>query len=124
MRPASASELLIFFFRPVGRIGRTEYALGIGTVVAIEAAVVTFFLGHEDSDPGAALLLLALVGLPVLVAEFVLVAKRCHDVGLPGLFVVLLFVPVLGVAWLLLLAGMPGSPGINPYGAPPGFDPD
>ena len=116
--------MLIFFFRPVGRIGRTEYALGIGTLVAIEAAVVTYFLGHEDSRPGRGPLLLVLVGLPVLVAEFVLVAKRCHDIGLPGLFVVLLFVPVLGVGWLLLLAGMPGSPGLNPYGAPPGFDPD
>src|SRR5436190_23990168 len=123
MRPASASEMLIFFFRPIGRIGRTEYALGIGVLVAIEAAVITYYLGQDDADPGAALLLV-LVGLPVVVAEFVLVAKRCHDVGLPGLFVVLLFVPVLGVGWLLLLAGMPGSPGINPYGAPPGFDPD
>ena len=65
-----------------------------------------------------------LVGLPVLVAEFVLVAKRCHDIGLPGLFVVLLFVPVVGVGWLLLLAVMPGSPGLNAYGAPPGIDPD
>jgi len=66
----------------------------------------------------------ALIGLPLFVAELVVVAKRCHDVGLPGLFVVLLFVPLLGLGWLLLLAGMPGSPGLNAYGAPPGLDPD
>jgi len=123
MRPVSANDLLIFFFRPIGRIGRAEYALGIGTIVALELAAVTYLLGHDDIDPGAALLL-ALIGLPLVVAELVIVAKRCHDLGLPGLFVVLLFVPVLGVGWLLLLAGMPGSPGLNPYGAPPGFDPD
>src|SRR5258707_975897 len=122
MRPASARDLLTFFFRPAGRIGRLEYALGIGMLVSIEAAGLTHFLGNED-DAGAALFL-AVIALPILVAEFVLVAKRCHDLGLPGLFVVLLFVPVLGVGWLLLLAGMPGSPGLNPYGAPPGFDPD
>jgi uncharacterized membrane protein YhaH (DUF805 family) len=123
MRQASANELLTFFFRPAGRIGRTEYALGVGMLVAIEAALVTYFLASDEADPVGALLLVV-IGLPVLVAEFVLVAKRCHDIGLPGLFVVLLFVPVLGVGWLLLLAGMPGSPGLNPYGAPPGFDPD
>jgi uncharacterized membrane protein YhaH (DUF805 family) len=123
MRPASARDLLIFFFRPVGRIGRLQYALGVGMLVAIEAAVLTEYLGHDDIDPDVALLL-GLIMLPIVVAEFVLVAKRCHDVGLPGLFVVLLFVPVLGVGWLVLLAGMPGSPGINPYGAPPGSNPD
>jgi uncharacterized membrane protein YhaH (DUF805 family) len=123
MRPASANDLLIFFFRPAGRIGRAEYALGIGTLVAIELAAISYLLGHDEIDPGVALLL-TLIGLPLVVAELVIVAKRCHDVGLPGLFVVLLFVPVLGVGWLLLLAGMPGSPGLNPYGAPPGFDPD
>ena len=123
MRPASARDLLTFFFRPVGRIGRLEYALGIGMLVAIEAAALTQYFGHDDVDPDLALFL-AVIMLPILIAEMVLVAKRCHDVGLPGLFVVLLFVPVLGVGWLLLLAGMPGTPGINPYGAPPGVDPD
>jgi uncharacterized membrane protein YhaH (DUF805 family) len=123
MRPVTANDLITFFFRPIGRIGRTEYALGIGTLLSIELAVVTFVLGRDEVDPGAAFLLVA-VGLPIVVAELVIVAKRCHDVGLPGLFVVLIFVPVLGVGWLLLLAGMPGSPGLNPYGAPPVFDPD
>src|SRR5690242_509094 len=118
MRPVSANDLVTFFFRPIGRIGRMEYALGIGMLVSIELAAVTYALGRDEVDPSSAFLLVA-VGLPIVVAELVIVAKRCHDVGLPGLFVVLIFVPVLGVGWLLLLAGMPGSPGLNPYGAPP-----
>src|SRR5262249_19254365 len=106
MRQVTASDLFAFFFRPIGRIGRTEYAPGIGTLVSVELAVLTYALGRDEVDPGAAFLLV-MVGLPIVVAELVIVAKRCHDVGLPGLFVVLLFVPVLGVGWLLLLAGMP-----------------
>jgi uncharacterized membrane protein YhaH (DUF805 family) len=123
MHPATASDLLVFFFRPVGRIGRAEYALAIGMIVAIELAALAYFYGHDEIDPGIAFLI-AVIGLPLFVAELVVVAKRCHDVGLPGLFVVLLFVPLLGIGWLLLLAGMPGSPGLNVYGAPPGLDPD
>ncbi len=123
MHPASANDLLSFFFRPAGRIGRVEYALALGMIVSIEVAALAYFYGHDDIDPGIAFLI-ALIGLPLFVAELVVVAKRCHDVGLPGLFVVLLFVPLLGLGWLLLLAGMPGSPGLNAYGAPPGPDPD
>jgi uncharacterized membrane protein YhaH (DUF805 family) len=123
MRPATASDLFFFFFRPVGRVGRAEYALAVGMIVSIEFAALVYFYGHPDANPGVAFLV-ALLGLPLFVAELVVVAKRCHDVGLPGLFVVLIFVPLLGLGWLLLLAVMPGSPGVNAYGAPPGRDPD
>jgi uncharacterized membrane protein YhaH (DUF805 family) len=123
MQPATASDLVTFFFRPVGRIGRLEYALGLGTIVSIETAVVAYVYGRDDIDPGIAFLI-TMIALPTVVAELVVVAKRCHDIGLPGLFVVLIFVPLLGLLWLLLLAGMPGTPGLNGYGAPPGPHPD
>jgi uncharacterized membrane protein YhaH (DUF805 family) len=122
MRPVSWSDLGAFFFRPVGRIGRTEYALALAMLVSIELALLAYFTGHADIDP-AIVPLLALASVPVIVAELVVAAKRCHDVGLPGLFVVLVFVPLIGLGWLLVLAGMPGSPGLNAYGAPPGADP-
>ena len=117
MQPATASNLVAFFFRPAGRIGRLEYVLAIGMIVSIEVAALAYIYGHDDIDPGIAFLIV-LIALPMLVAELVVVAKRCHDIGLPGLFVVLLFVPILGLFWLLLLAGMPGTPGFNAYGAP------
>ncbi len=123
MQPATTSHLVDFFFRPAGRIGRLEYALAIGMIVSIERAGLAYIYGHDDIDPGIAFLL-ALIVPPLFVAEFVIVAKRCHEIGLPGLFVVLLFVPLLGLFWLLLLAGMPGTPGLNAYGAPPRPDPD
>ena len=123
MQPATTSDLVAFFFRPIGRIGRLEYMLAIGMIIAIEIAGLAYIYGHDEIDPGVAFLI-ALTALPIFIAELVIVAKRCHDVGLPGLFVVLLFVPLLGLFWLLVLAGMPGTPGRNAYGSPPAPDPD
>jgi uncharacterized membrane protein YhaH (DUF805 family) len=118
MQPANLNDLLTFFFRPHGRIGRVEYALAIGMIVAIEIAGLAQVFGHGGVDPGLAFPM-PLIVLPLLVAEWVVIAKRCHDIGLPGVFVVLLFVPLIGLLWLLLLAVMPGTPGSNLYGAPP-----
>jgi uncharacterized membrane protein YhaH (DUF805 family) len=122
-RPASASDLLVFFFRPIGRIGRAEFVLAIGAILSLEVAAIAHLYRHDDVSPGVAFLM-TLVAVPLLVAELVVAAKRCHDVGLPGLFVVLLLVPLLGLGWLILLAGMPGSAAPNAYGAPPRIAPD
>jgi uncharacterized membrane protein YhaH (DUF805 family) len=116
-------RLLAFFFRPGGRIGREEFVLGTGFILAIDAAVIVS-LSPEEPGAGDRIALFLVFTLPLLVAQFVLAAKRSHDLGLPGSFVLLLVVPVLGLGWMLLLATMRGSPGINSYGAPPEFRPD
>ena len=86
-------------------------------------AVFAFLVARDALSPPL-LVLLAMLGLPLFVAQLVLVAKRCHDIGLPGSYVLLLFVPVLGLAWLVALAIIPGNPGPNAYGAAPRFAAD
>ena len=60
----------------------------------------------------------------ILVALLMLVAKRCHDMGLPGSFLVVLLVPGIQIVWLAALFLVPGSAGPNPYGLKPIFRTD
>jgi uncharacterized membrane protein YhaH (DUF805 family) len=123
MPAAANADIARFFFRTEGRIGRSEYLLGIGLILAVDAAVLLFLIARTDFDPGV-LVLFAITGIPLTVAMLVLVAKRCHDIGLPGSFVLLLVVPPVGAFWLIALAIIPGNGRPNLYGAPPQFRPD
>lgn len=119
MRRITLGQWFSFFFNATGRIGRAEYALGVGFVYACSFAIV--FLAAGQAAPGAGLTLGILVSIPLLVAVLVLAAKRCHDIGLPGSFVLLLVVPVVGVIWLIALAVIHAKPGANAYGPEPTY---
>ena len=123
MRPAGLDQILAFFYRPQGRIGRAEFALGVGLVYALGLAILFFFLGRFDPESGAFAVAIV-TSLPLSVAMLVIIAKRCHDIGLPGTFLLLVFVPVVGVVWLIALMLMPGTAGPNAYGPAPQLAPD
>jgi uncharacterized membrane protein YhaH (DUF805 family) len=121
--PDGLLQFLLFFFRADGRIGRPEYALGVGFLYAVNAALLSFALVHTDFDTdGLGLVMVA--GLPSFAAICVLVAKRSHDLGLPASFVLLLFVPAIGLIWLVALAFLQGTSGPNVYGPEPRYRPD
>ena len=120
MHPVGVHALARFFFRPAGRIARREYALGIGLILSVNAAAFAFLLGRGEPEP-LLVFFLTVLAIPFFVAQLVLVAKRCHDIGLPGSYLLLLFVPVLGLAWFLALAVLPGNAGHNAYGPAPSF---
>ena len=123
MDSADRERLIAFFFKPDGRIGRTEYLLGVGFIWSAGFAVISLLVTESGPVPGLVLIAGA-IALVLTIGQFVLVAKRSHDLGLPGIFVLLLFVPVIGIGWLLLLAAMPGNQRTNAYGPPPAFRPD
>jgi uncharacterized membrane protein YhaH (DUF805 family) len=123
MRPASTEQILRFFFRANGRISRQEYALGLIFLQAINLALLTVILTTDDMTPEE-LLPIVVVSLPLTIALVVIMAKRCHDIGLPGSFFLLALVPVAGLFWPIALAFLPGNPGVNAYGPPPAFAPE
>lgn len=87
MRPAGLKEVLAFFYRPRGRIGRGEYALGLALVYAISLAVLAFAVTHPEILE-LTLALAMWLAIPLTIGFLVVVAKRCHDIGLPGSFVI------------------------------------
>jgi uncharacterized membrane protein YhaH (DUF805 family) len=123
MAAASAEQIARFFLQPRGRIGRTEFVHGILVVVLLAGAVFTMIAAHGGIARGFAAPV-ALCGIALTVAEFVLAAKRCHDIGLSGGFALLLLIPFVGFLWLVALAVMPGAPEPNAYGPPPRLLPD
>ncbi|HVZ13675.1 MAG TPA: DUF805 domain-containing protein [Bauldia sp.] len=120
MRPASTEQILRFFFRANGRISRREYALGLIFLQAINAALLTIVLNAEELTPEQ-LLPIVVISLPLTIALAVIMAKRCHDIGLPGSFFLLALVPVVGLFWPIALAFLAGNPTANAYGPPPAF---
>ncbi len=123
MKPVRANDLLRFFFTAGGRISRQEYVLGLAFVYAVEAVLIAFAVHQADHDLALGLVLMG-TAFPSTVALFVLAAKRCHDIGLSGVFVLLLVVPFVGLLWLITLAFVAGNAGPNLYGPPPRFDPN
>lgn len=123
MLTVRANDFLRFFFTTTGRIARREYILGIAFILAANAALLSFALHQADPELALGLAIMAST-FPSTVAQFVLVAKRCHDIALSGAFALLVVVPVVGFLWLIALAAMAGNPGPNLYGAPPRFDPN
>lgn len=122
MNPAGVDAFASFYFKPAGRIARREYVLGLGLILALSFAGVSRLLAGDA--PIVVVVAMSLLWFPFLVAELVLVAKRCHDIGLPGTFLLLVFVPVVGIVWLIALLLMPGTAGPNAYGPAPQFRQD
>ncbi|HVY21274.1 MAG TPA: DUF805 domain-containing protein [Bauldia sp.] len=121
--PASTEQILRFFFRIDGRIGREEYALGIGVVYSLNLSILFYLIVRETMTP-VTIVLLILFDLIILIGLAVLMAKRCHDLGLPGSYFLLILVPVVGLFWPFALAFLPGNPAANLYGPPPEFEPE
>jgi uncharacterized membrane protein YhaH (DUF805 family) len=121
--PASNDQIIRFFFRVDGRIGRQEYALGITVIYALNFSILFYLLVRETMSP-VSIVLLILVDIVILVGLAVLMAKRCHDIGLPGSYFLLFLVPVVGLFWPFVLAFLPGNPGPNAYGPAPSFEPE
>jgi uncharacterized membrane protein YhaH (DUF805 family) len=113
-----------------GRIGRARFWLGVLLVILMSIAfgLVAGLLGipldtgtgpvaEEISFGGALYLLSAFIVLAY--AQLAVFAKRFHDRGKIGWWVLIAFVPVIGFFWILIELGMlPGDPGPNAYGPP------
>ena len=103
---------LLFGFQ--GRIGRIAYW-------AVQTPVlVLFWLYGQHVDPLLAkwfpysvfegLTFALILAAPLIWVQCAIVIKRCHDRGKSGFWALLLFVPLLGFAWLLIDCGlMPGA---------------
>jgi uncharacterized membrane protein YhaH (DUF805 family) len=121
--PATNDQIFRFFFNVEGRIGREEYALGVTVVYALNFSILFYLIVRETMSP-ISIVLLLLLDIAILVGLAVLMAKRCHDVGLPGSYFLLILVPLVGLFWPIVLGFLPGNPGPNAYGPAPTYKPD
>jgi uncharacterized membrane protein YhaH (DUF805 family) len=99
---------------PSGRMSRRSYWMWSVAVLVFLATVPSAIV-----DAGMRLLALPLylLGFWLLIC---LMAKRCHDIGRSGWWLLLLVVPLLGVLWVFAVLGFRrGERGDNQYGSDP-----
>jgi len=99
-----------------GRARRTEFWM-----FALFNAVVTFVLEIIFISSGSwfFLILLLLYVFGVLVPGIAVAVRRMHDIGKPGVWVLVALIPFVGGIWLIVLAATPGMVGPNMYGQDP-----
>ena len=85
-------------------------------IIGFISGIVGYALGLDTS---AATALADLYILAVLVPSIAISARRLHDIGLSGLWLLLSFVPFLGGIALLELYCIDSQPGPNQFGPNP-----
>ena len=120
MAPPPAADMRWLLFSASGRIGRRTYVMALAFWLAVLAIPVTMAVRVTDGGPAQPIVGLALVVtcLVAIVSILMIVIKRLHDVGMPGLAAFALVVPFLLVA-LPVLAFWPSTEGPNRNGARP-----
>lgn len=108
--------MLRFFFQMTGRLPRGSYVSGV-TIVAI-----TFALGFVLVDDLLGKQATWILYPFAYAASMALAIKRCHDLGRSGAFLLWALIPVVGLAYvLLILAFRRGNESENAYGAQPRY---
>jgi len=99
---------------PRWRISRRWYWLGSAAIVTL----LILLLPAVDEVGNRWFTILFY--LPFYWSLFCLMSQRCHDVGISSAWLLLLFVPIVGVVWCIAVLGFGrGDPGENQYGADP-----
>lgn len=100
-----------------GRASRPEFWWWVLAVflLTLAASAIDSIL-FDDSQPVAALLNLGLFLPNIAVA-----ARRLHDIGKSGWWLLLALIPIIGFLVLLYFYVQPSEPGPNDYGPPEPF---
>lgn len=107
-----------------GRLNRLRY-LKYMILLAIVAGLSTFVMSSMATfltgDPNGSLVMLVTVFWAMVAGagNIALMVRRIHDLGKSGLFVLVAFIPLIGVVFSIALFCIPGQVGWNEYGADP-----
>ncbi len=103
-----------------GRARRKEfwmfYAMSMAVIIAIS---IVFGILASVLDMPILMTLGSLVSLALFIPILGAMARRLHDTGKSGWFMLVSFIPLIGGIWLLYLLILEGTMGDNEYGADP-----
>lgn len=105
-----------------GRAARTEfwmYSL-INAIIVIVLQIAASSLIQISATLAIVISLIAgLYSLGVLIPSLAVAARRLHDTGRSGWWILISFVPLIGAFVLLYFCVQPGTPGENQFGSNP-----
>jgi len=105
-----------------GRLNRLKflkYYLGV-TVMGASATFVTSCMATLlTGDPNGALvsLVTSIWAIAASIGAFMLIIRRLHDMNKSGWYLLITFVPLIGLIFLIYIFFAPGQVGWNKYGA-------
>jgi uncharacterized membrane protein YhaH (DUF805 family) len=115
---ADRDQFIWLFFRLTGRVSRAAYFLG-GLFIAILQAfpLYRFTLVPEGTPENQVwAIVFFIIFVASLWSNIALTVKRLHDLGKPGLWSLVIFVPIVSIVAFIVLCLFPGDPGPNRYG--------
>ena len=125
--PTSFNDLLKRYVLFSGRASRTEFwlsslvlsiilfATGVIDITGITFGSDDYLRSFEDQVKSTFSNFGMIITIPVLSVT----CRRLHDTNRSGWFLLLYFIPLIGLVWLLVLCCLEGTEGENRYG----FDP-
>lgn len=110
------------FTDPFGRTGRLMF-LGLVLATLVVQGVAAVFLIATSTQPMGTPQITPVgwlfIGILGAILFTIPAMRRFHDVGLPGWWVISLYIPVIGWLTVLMLLFVPGMKARNPWGDPP-----
>ena len=105
-----------------GRASRSEYwwfflFTMILQFIALPIDIVV--LGYDMMDPGAIQIVGTIAGLALFLPSLCVLVKRLHDLGKSGWWILIAFIPLLGIIVLLVFMVTEGEQLPNQYGEVP-----
>ena len=103
-----------------GRARRKEYWFFFlfNIIASIVLTVIDVTVGSFSATSGVGLLS-GIYGLAVIIPSIAVGVRRLHDIDRTGWWLLIAFVPLIGVIVLLVFALLPGTAGDNQYGPDP-----
>ena len=103
-----------------GRARRKEYWMFVlfNMVFGIAASILDTVLGLTWGALGYGLIQ-AVYGLAMLIPGLAVCVRRLHDTGRSGWILLVVFIPIIGTIWILILLLKEGNSFENEYGPNP-----
>ena len=111
-------------FTTEGRLNRARYikymvifALCMAAAKFTMSCMATLLTG--DPEGGLVMAITLVLAVIAGTGNVLMMIRRVHDLGKSGYFVLLAFVPIIGIIFSIYLLCAPGQVGWNEYGADP-----
>ena len=104
-----------------GRARRKEYWMFVlfNIIFFIVAMILDNLLGLGFENGGGPGILFVVYWLAVFLPSLAVQIRRLHDIGKSGWWILINFIPLIGVIWLLVLYCTDSTSGSNEYGPNP-----
>lgn len=106
-----------------GRASRSEYwrFVAVTVVIGFVFSVLRLIFGHSFLGSLFNLLSFAYT-CAVFLPSLGIAVRRLHDINKSGWFLLLPFVPIIGLVYVIYLLAKPGDVGDNQYGSPTSYE--